>query len=332
MFKSLAGTSPCSSCRSFATTARRRNPEEIAKDAKVTDDGKGLSVTAETSQNPILEEFVRKQELKLKKKPTAAKVERPTIMRGGLGPSSIFGVEHAEQDAGEQEKSIPIRNAFEDRNRHTMTPALIPDPRYYMNYERKKVIRQVTRRGRLSRTEQIKQTEREHLSKSRMMKTSVKKLGMLARQIQGKPVDDAILQMRFSKKKVAQDVKKHLEYSVAEAVVRRGMGLGKAEDRVGEPVEIELKDGKRKYISDRTALYVDQAWVGRGKYGKDLDYRARGRINVMRLPHTSISVLLKEEATRVRLHEEAQEKRDNRKLWTQLPDRPIPGQSQYNLW
>lgn len=47
---------------------------------------------------------------------------------------------------------------------------------------------------------------------------------------------------------------------------------------------------------------------------------------------TGFSVLLKEEKTRMRLSEEIKKKRDNRKLWVALPDRPITSQRQYCLW
>ncbi len=149
------------------------------------------------------------------------------------------------------------------------------------------VIREIQRRGRLSKPMQIKRTERQSLSKSEMLKTSVKKLGPLARQIAGKSVEDAIVQMRFSAKKAAKDVKEHLEFARNEAVVRRGMGLGEPEGTKGKEVEIELKNGKRRLVRDRTGLYVDEAWVGRGKYGKEPEHRARGRINMLRPPETS---------------------------------------------
>jgi ribosomal protein L22 len=119
------------------------------------------------------------------------------------------------------------------------------------------------------------------------MKTSTKKLGMLARQIAGKPIEDAIVQMRFSKKLVAQDLMKQLEYSRDLAIVNRGMGLGKVDGTAGEPVTIQLKDGKRKKIEDRTGIYIDQAWVGRGSYTYAPDYRGRGRVNRLRCPWTS---------------------------------------------
>ena len=166
------------------------------------------------------------------------------------------------------------------------------------------VIRSIRSRNRLSKTQKILRTERSSLSKSHMFKTSVKKLGPLARQIAGKPIEDAIVQMRFSLKKVARDVLKHLEYARDEAIVRRGMGLGKVEvgaendegegklESTREPVVEKAvvvidKKGKRRLVKDKTQIYVDQAWVGRGKYGQEPDHRARGQINMMRPPYTS---------------------------------------------
>lgn len=168
-----------------------------------------------------------------------------------------------------------------------MAAALNPDPRGAARWQRKMVIRETQRRGRVSRTTQLLRTEREDRLVSPMIKTSVKKLVMLSHQIAGKPIDEAILQMRFSKKKAAKEVLKHLEYARDHATVARGMGLGEAEGTKGQPTEIELKDGKRKVVKDRTDIYVDQAWVSRGTYGKTYEFRARGRVNVLRLPSTS---------------------------------------------
>ena len=135
----------------------------------------------------------------------------------------------------------------------------------------------------------LQRTERSHLSKSSWLETSIKKLGPLARQIAGKPVEEAIVQMRYSKKRVAKEVKKHLEYARDEAIVARGMGLGKVEakEEVRKPVSFVDRDGKRRTVTDPTGIYVDQAWVGRGTYGMGFDYRARGRINFLKPPHTS---------------------------------------------
>ena len=170
------------------------------------------------------------------------------------------------------------------------------------------VIRSIRRRGRLSKTERIMQTERQSLSKSPFIKTSVKKLFPLARQIAGKPIEEAIVQMRFSKKKAAQDVKKHLEYARDEAIVTRGMGLGQVQQDANaadeqeqdldsaekekvqvRPRIVEDRKGTRRVVADPTQMYVDQAWVGRGSYSKSPSCRARGKTDVLMHPTTSKS-------------------------------------------
>ncbi|KAH7062657.1 mitochondrial large ribosomal subunit [Macrophomina phaseolina] len=281
-------------------------------------------------KNPLLDQYLRN-------KPESPLQKRPDMRRGSLASGSIFEDVPArptqEQEAEQAQTPKPgAHPLFPDRDPNAMATVLDPDPRSSARWQRKMVIRETQRRGRVSRTVELKRTEREDLVKSPLIKTSVKKLVKLAHQIQGKPIEEAILQMRFSKKKAAKEVLKHLEYARDHAVVSRGMGLGEAEGTKGEPVEIELKDGRRKKVDDRTGIYVDQAWVGRGSYGRAYEFRARGRINILRLPTTSISVVLKEEATRIRQSEEMQQKRANRKLWVQLPDRPIQQQRQHLLW
>ena len=168
----------------------------------------------------------------------------------------------------------------------TMAAALDPQPLVRARWQRKMLIRDITHRHRPSKTTLLLRTERSSRSKSPFFKTSIKKLGPIARQIAGKPLEDAMVQMRFSKKLVAKDVLKHLQYAKNEAIVRRGMGLGDEEED-GKGILVEDKNGKRRCVKDKTQMYVDQAWVGRGQYGTALDHRARGRVNVMRLPYTS---------------------------------------------
>lgn len=231
--------------------------------------------------------------LKTKPKKKATQV---VPQRGNVSEDSIFeDAEHDEKEFEEEDIQTPRQaqetdmSPMQGRNSGFMRNMLDPDPKSRVRWERRVVVRQVKRRGRLTKKEMLKRTERESLTKSQWLKTSTKKLGMLARQIAGKPIEEAIVQMRFSKKRVAQDLKKHLEYSRDMAIVNRGMGLGKVEGTQGEPVEIQLKDGKRKKITDRTGIYVDQAWVGRGPHGFDIDYRARGQAYTMQNPFTSKS-------------------------------------------
>lgn len=108
------------------------------------------------------------------------------------------------------------------------------------------------------------------------------------------------MQMRFSKKKAAREVLRHLELARDQAVVVRGMGLravgdnaegkgkGKGKkEKEEEELVVEDKQGKRRVVTDRSAMYVDEAWVGRGPYEEGMDYRARGRGYRLRLPYTS---------------------------------------------
>ncbi|KAL4920897.1 ribosomal protein L22/L17 [Aspergillus aurantiobrunneus] len=283
-------------------------------------------------------------------KPTVRKAA-PLKREGTLSADSIFAEDEAspklrasgrtpvgrKQETPEQEEAEEL--TLEKRNRANMQAVLDPRPKARIRWERKMVVRELRGRGRLSKTEQLMRTERESLSKSHWFKTSIKKLGPLARQIAGKNIDDAIIQMQFSKKKAAKDVLGHLKHAKNVAIVRSGMGLGAAqtgdEAQRPKPITITLKDGERKTITDPTSIYISQAWVNRGPYGVDYDHRARGVINRLRPPYTSLSVLLKEEKTQIREWQdrEAKELRTRKaKLWTQLPDRPITGQNQYYSW
>lgn len=443
----------------------------------------------------------------------------PTIQRGSLGSGSIFDDEPdplqktkqrmpqrkkktAQDGEGKgQELEVP---PLEERSMANMDRTLNPNPEARDRWLRKKVIQAVQRRGKLTREEQLMRTERTSVSKSHYFKTSVKKLGPLAQQIAGKNIDDAVLQMRFSVKQAAIDVRQFLEQARNEAILARGMSVNamrqqhrqkeleevrlqraqsrqdveRARRRIEElkrlltalptdkqdhllpsqrtesqtqqlqdsqdspestnsnlleqqqeeekkeetleemrkrrqmtaqetkrrwqeetavtsidsesakvtipaserdrpatwlqdelhdeeqnlreatssldhyagrefyldeeirvarpqPVDIVLRNKKQITIPDPSAMYIAQAWVNRGPYGKGYDHRARGRIHMLRLPYTSLSVVLKEEHTRIREAREREEKdarrrRDN--VWVQLPNRKVLAQRQFYCW
>ncbi|KAE8349007.1 ribosomal protein L22/L17 [Aspergillus coremiiformis] len=280
-------------------------------------------------------------------KPTVQQRTAGNRLAGALSADSIFAEDQPtpklvasgrtparRPETTEQKEAQPD---LEHRNPGNMQKVLNPRPKSRFQWERKMVIREIRRRGRLTKTETIKRTERESLSKSHWFKTSLKKLGPLARQIAGKNIDEAMLQMRFSKKKAAKDVLEHLKHAKNVAIVRSGMGLSAVEDETAtrKPITIALKSGERKTITDPSSIYIEQAWVNRGPYGVDYDHRARGKINLLRPPHTSISVVLKEEKTRIREwqdREAASLRKRKAQLWTQLPDRKISAQNQYYSW
>ena len=235
-----------------------------------------------------------------------AKEERSKLPKAGIAPGSILDTLDSQQPDTQGEN---IKGLLRDPK--NMAAALDPTPRARERWQRKMVIRAVKARWRIDKAVKLARTERSHLSKSAFFKTSIKKLFPLANQITGKPLSEAMVQMRFSKKKAAQDVLRHLEYARDQAVAIKGMGLGQVqvqgqsderdmEDSQGaeEPQEpkqeeerliIQDKTGKKRTITDRSAMYVDEAWVGRGPYGTGFDYRGRGVVNRLRLPYTSKS-------------------------------------------
>ena len=59
--------------------------------------------------------------------------------------------------------------------------------------------------------------ENEAMAKTRMLRTSPQKLNLVAAMIRGKKVDKALADLTFSKKRIAQDVKKCLQSAIANA-------------------------------------------------------------------------------------------------------------------
>lgn len=230
-----------------------------------------------------------------------------------LEADSIFG-EEVEKVAGmtEEEAAVARQRAAESKKTATKVPKSLmgaslvkqhmrnvvdPDPRSRLRWERKMVIRHVTRaldfRAGETKQERIKRTERELLSKSPWIATSYKKLGMLARQIAGKTLAEAKLQMKMSRKKHAAEVLYQLDLARDTAIVERGMGLGRFNGEY-EPEKAEKKrirdhrNGKWVDIQDPTRMYVDEVWVNRGPWrGKKPNFRARGRVDIIQMPQAS---------------------------------------------
>jgi len=234
-------------------------------------------------------------------------------LQGRLQGPAIF-----EDEAAQAPKPISQATTVEDRQQQKRDPkaytrwggslvaehisrATDPDPRSRVRWERKMVIRAV-RRGTNPfsvepRKERIARTERTLTSRSPWLPTSTKKLVHLARQIQGKTVDDALVQMRYSKKKMAQEVGVQLREAHDTAVVERGMGLNlgldnqvdeKALAMAKAPIKIQTKDKKFIQVDNPTRMYVAEAWVNRGPLrGQRPSYRARGRVQLLDKPSTS---------------------------------------------
>ncbi|KAF5388240.1 hypothetical protein D9615_000405 [Tricholomella constricta] len=103
-------------------------------------------------------------------------------------------------------------------------------------------------------------------------KISHRKLNMLGRQIAGKPVDYAILQMQFSEKRASSRIMNMLATAKDHAVRYK---------RLSEP-----------------KLVVAESWVSKGPRGpKRLEPRGRGHFGIRTHPNSKLTVVLKEGKT-----------------------------------
>lgn len=118
----------------------------------------------------------------------------------------------------------------------------------------------------------------EHKYSTAMFRISHRKLNLLARQIGGKPIDFAILQMEFSAKRAARRVRATLALARDHAVAK-GM--------------------------DARSLIVSEAWVTKGKYIKRIEIKGRARYGVMTHPQARLNVVLRPGKT----HEQADAER-----------------------
>jgi large subunit ribosomal protein L22 len=110
--------------------------------------------------------------------------------------------------------------------------------------------------------------ENEAMAVARMLRVSPQKLNLVAGLIRGKPVDKALANLTFSKKRIAIDVKKCLQSAVANAENNHGL--------------------------DVDNLVVAEAWVGKNITLKRGRPRARGRFGRIMKPFAQITIKVRE--------------------------------------
>ena len=110
--------------------------------------------------------------------------------------------------------------------------------------------------------------ENEAMAKSRMLRTSGQKLNLVAELIRNKPVETALNELTFSKKRIAQDVKKCLKSAIANAENNHGL--------------------------DVDDLVVQSAYVGKNMVLKRGRPRARGRYGRILKPFSQITIVVRE--------------------------------------
>jgi len=106
------------------------------------------------------------------------------------------------------------------------------------------------------------------MAKGRMLRTSPQKLNLVAQAIRGMPVEKAMAELTFSRKRIAQSVKKVLESAVANA--------------------------ENNHDLDIDSLVVDKAFVGKNIVMKRWRARARGRTGKILKPFSEITIVVKE--------------------------------------
>ncbi len=110
--------------------------------------------------------------------------------------------------------------------------------------------------------------DNEAMAVSRMLRTSPQKLNLVAALIRNKPVDKALSDLTFSKKRVAEDVKKTLQSAIANAENNHGL--------------------------DVDDLIVAEAWVGKNMVLKRGRPRARGRFGKILKPFSQVTIKVRQ--------------------------------------
>ena len=120
--------------------------------------------------------------------------------------------------------------------------------------------------GRPSRERALPDTEAKAVARN--LRISPQKLNLVAGLIRGKPVEQALADLEFSRKRIAQDVRKCVMSAVANAENNHGL--------------------------DVNDLVVAEAYVGKNLIMKRFHARGRGRASSIIKPFAQITVVVRE--------------------------------------
>jgi large subunit ribosomal protein L22 len=110
--------------------------------------------------------------------------------------------------------------------------------------------------------------ENEAMAKAKMLRTSPQKLNLVAAMIRGKPVAAALSDLTFSKRRIAQEVKKCLQSAIANA--------------------------ENNHSLDVDELVVAEAYVGKNLVMKRGRPRARGRYGRIMKPFSELTIKVRQ--------------------------------------
>jgi large subunit ribosomal protein L22 len=105
---------------------------------------------------------------------------------------------------------------------------------------------------------------------ARTIRVSPQKLNLVAAMIRGKKVDSALADLTFSRKRIAETVKKTLESAIANA--------------------------ENNHDLDVDALFVAEAYVGKSITMKRFHARGRGRASRVEKPFSHLTIVVRERA------------------------------------
>jgi large subunit ribosomal protein L22 len=109
----------------------------------------------------------------------------------------------------------------------------------------------------------------EAMSKVRTLRTSPRKLNLVAQSIRGMPVQRALNELQFSPKRIARDVRKALYSAISNA--------------------------ENNHSLDIDSLVVVRAFVGKNLVMKRFAARARGRASRIEKPFSEITIVVRDQ-------------------------------------
>jgi large subunit ribosomal protein L22 len=110
--------------------------------------------------------------------------------------------------------------------------------------------------------------ESEAMAKVRTLRTSARKLNLVAQSIRGLKVQRALNELEFSPRRIAQDVRKALYSAISNA--------------------------ENNHNLDIDSLVVAEAFVGKNLVMKRFHARARGRASRIEKPFSEITIVVRE--------------------------------------
>jgi large subunit ribosomal protein L22 len=118
--------------------------------------------------------------------------------------------------------------------------------------------------------------EKDNLIKAvnKNVRSGSRKANLILNFIKGKKVDVAIRDLEFTRKKVAEDIKKTVKSAIANA--------------------------ENNYQYDIDNLYVKEAYIGKSIVMKRFRPRAKGRASPIKKPFSRVTIILEEKKTKLK--------------------------------